>query len=177
MNRSSADFQSVWNKRAPRERLIALATAIVLAIALLQQAVWTPYQSFQESLDSRLQAKSIQLAKAEGLRKSGRSLGAPPIDPSLAGLLREIETIAAQSSVQQLDVKPLSPEDRGVEDAQAVELQLKPGIASFVRFLHDLQQSPRLMRIHSLSWTNEGTRISMTVSELAPSGRSRRRAS
>jgi type II secretory pathway component PulM len=168
---------AAWNKRSPREQLIAAATALVLGLALLQQLLWVPYQNFQDTLDRRLQAKAIQLAKADAQQRSGAAAKKASIaDPSLAGLLREIETIAGQAKVRLLDVKPVTREDRGVENAQAVELELRPTFEALVTFLYELQASPRRMRVEALTLLNEGTRVTLTVAEWVPAQARRRPA-
>jgi general secretion pathway protein M len=76
-----------WDQRAPREQLLLLAAAIILALALFVQAVLIPSLKQRSAAEEALAESGRTLVRLERLREAGVTQAAPPTSPQDAPAL------------------------------------------------------------------------------------------
>ena len=142
-----------------REKIIFAATAMVVGVLVLDQAIIRPISSMFYSFhqqSSSLEAsvkKSIRLlAQKDRMLKEVKQYGAyvataKSTEVDTMALLKHIEELANQTSVNLLYVKPAAV--RGQEQIKKyyVNLECEGQMEQIVRFFYELENSKSLLKI------------------------------
>ena len=143
----------------PRERLFGTGTGVVLLVLLLDRLVLAPWWRHAQTIRQetrRMEASMQQYGRL--LARKDRILAqvqtdAPYLRPPVADelqmavLIKEIETLAAQSQVQLGEVKPLAIEVSGSIKRYSLDVQLECTLEQWVDFVTQLEASPSLYQI------------------------------
>lgn len=133
-----------------RERLLAVGSALVLAVLGLDRAVLGPWWRHARTVRQEIQRLEAAIrSDRELIRRKPRILGQTEAyqeylrleeaGPDMASLLREVETLGSRSGVALGKVKPL--------EGMAIEVACKGSFQEWVHFVYLLQTSRSLFEI------------------------------
>lgn len=153
MKQSIQHLASLWQARAPRERLFLVVMAIFICIALLAQGLWSAH-SARTKLHRQIPQLRLQLETMQ--RQSGeiRQMQAQPA--SLAAqegpaLLTAATTAARNSGLT------LTPGQLQNEGPRQLRLRATLPFDRWLEWVAALQQNSRLRLVHCRIDTPEGT--------------------
>lgn len=143
----------------PRERLLAVGCGAVLLMVILDRLVMTPWlrhartirqeiRQMEEALQGhhRLLARKEQVA-AEWQRYQ-RYLQPPVADDlQMAALLKELETLAGDSRVKLIEIKPLGVETTDTTKRYALEIRFDCQLDEWVDLVFRIETSPSLYEV------------------------------
>ena len=143
----------------PRERLLAVGSGLVLLAVILDRLVLNPWLHHAQTVRQETQRMERELKHHRQLwaRKDQvdaqllayqRYLRVPIADElQMAMLLKEIESIAADTHVILGEVKPLPPESDEFTKRYALEIQFECTLEEWVDFVTRVETSPSLYQV------------------------------
>lgn len=154
-------------KLAARERLIAVISALVVTVTLLDRAVISPWwkhanQTRQDIKDlkqevatnRRLLSRSAEVsAKIQVYHDYLRTARSPEVE--MSELVREIERLAADGGVTLGTVTPLPTTENWPYQEHAMDVQYSGTLEQSVRFIYFIESSKKLFRLQRSSLVSE----------------------
>jgi Tfp pilus assembly protein PilO len=153
---------SFWNKLSQKEK-IGLSFALgVMLIACLDRLIINPIRSRFQQIEQQIRISEKQLGHdlrnvhlkeqieeefekyVEYVERSGSD------EEEVAKILGEIESLARQSQVYLVDVKPQTPKTIDFYKQYAVEIETEGEIDAIMTFLHHINTSRQLLRAEKL---------------------------
>ena len=143
----------------PRERLLATGSAVFVLMVLLDRLVLNPWLRHAQSIRQETQRmeqslkhygrllsrKEYVLAQRDRYQ---RYLKSPlPDELQMAGLLKEIESLAERSRVELGEVKPLAPEGQETTRRYSLDVQFECTLEEWADFIIEIEASPSLLQI------------------------------
>ena len=147
---------SKWSRR---ERLLAVAGAVVVISVLLDRTVTTPWWKHLSFLRQETQRIEHDLVTHEKLlvRRQGILAQAkryeryvqpsPGSELQMATLLKEIETLAKQAQVSLEEIKPQPVAEAEVYENYSFEVFSECSLDQWIRLVHLIETSPSLFEI------------------------------
>ena len=160
MLKLSVPNPSSWSRR---ERLIAAGSVFVLTLLVIDRLVLGPWLKHSVTIrqDIRKLEESIrtqrQLLSRWPVIQAEAAAYAEFLDPKsvgavdMASLLREIESLGAESGVSLGEVKPLASSSNSLYDQLAIEVHCRGSMEQWVHFMYLLQTSKSLLEIERAS--------------------------
>lgn len=151
-----------WDKFSRKEKIgSSLALIIVLFYVSDQfiiRALWDRFQRVNRAIkvgekqlghDLRNVHQKEQISKeyekyVQYIQRSGSD------EEEVAKILGEIESLARQSQIYLVDMKPQTPKEVDFYKGYAVEIAAEGEMASLTTFLYQLNTSPQLLRVEKL---------------------------
>ena len=144
----------------PRERLMAIASGLVVLVVVIDRLVLAPWWGHMQALRRDTQAMEA------GLQRYGRLLARkdriltevapyrrylhPAIasdDLQMATLLKEIEQLAQESHIRLGEVKPLPIESDEVAKRYSLDVRFEATMDEWVEFVYRIETSPLLFEV------------------------------
>lgn len=150
------------------ERLLllgAIMTALVLGADLaVARPLWNYYVSMGEQTaaeERKLVRNLLNISRKEivekGYEEYQKFLHPPTTDEEEIGrMLSEIEERARNNKVILVDMKPREPRPYDFYKEYVVELDAEMEMASWIYFMHQLEESSQLIRVTSAKLTRKG---------------------
>ena len=142
-----------------RERLLAMAGALILSVMALDRGVLGPWLRHTRTIHQEIQRLEAMIRNDRELsRRKPKILEqaqtyqeylslTPSPEPDMASLLREIETLGSRSGVSLGRVKPLEETTEGLPQRFAIEVEYKGSLQEWVHFVYLLQTSRSLFEV------------------------------
>lgn len=142
-----------------RERLLAMAGALILSVMALDRGVLGPWLRHARTIHQEIQRLEAMIRNDRELsRRKPKILEqaqtyqeylslTPSPEPDMASLLREIETLGSRSGVSLGRVKPLEETTEGLPQRFAIEVEYKGSLQEWVHFVYLLQTSRSLFEV------------------------------
>ncbi len=142
-----------------RERLLAMAGLLVMAVMALDRGVLGPWLRHTRTIHQEIQRLEAMIrSDRELIRRKPQILGQAQAyqeylsldqgaEPDMASLLREIETLGSRSGVSLGQVKPLEGTTEGSPRSFAIEVEYKGSLQEWVHFVYLLQTSRSLFEV------------------------------
>lgn len=142
-----------------RERLLAMAGALILSVMALDRGVLGPWLRHTRTIHQEIQRLEAMIRNDRELsRRKPKILEqaqtyqeylslTPSPEPDMASLLREIETLGGRSGVSLGRVKPLEETTEGLPQSFAIEVEYKGSLQEWVHFVYLLQTSRSLFEV------------------------------
>lgn len=139
-----------------RERLLAMAGLLVMAVMALDRGVLGPWLRHTRTIHQEIQRLEAMIrSDRELIRRKPQILGQTEAyqeylrldqsaEPDMASLLREIETLGSRSGVSLGQVKPLEGTTEASSRSFAIEVEYKGSLQEWVHFVYLLQTSRSL---------------------------------
>lgn len=150
-------------KLAPREKMMLAISGLILMVAVIFLVAVMPVKRWfgdaareRVVLANRIADKQKVLAWRETVQNDRDQLEAylRPQKGTAAEigteLLSAIEGAATGAGVTLVNTKPREPQNRGLVDEYAVELEIEADMSNILNFLHVIYSSDRLLRVDKL---------------------------
>lgn len=142
-----------------REKTIIVATALVIAGAVVFKLVGEPLLSRNSQLDSQLRYTRQKLKKYQQLLAQKETLESrykdttavrgivePGADPGV-GILTWLQQLASTSGVRILELRPQTPKRQESYREMEIELRTEATSEAYLTFMYKLEYSPLLLQI------------------------------
>ena len=151
-----------------RERLLVAGSVLVLCVVALDQLVLGPWWRHITKIRRDITRLESSIGGYhELLRRSPQIQGEiesyteylRPVDaeqPTLATLLREIESLGEQSGISLGEVKPLEGSTNSLYQEFAIQVQYRGSLEQWVHFVYLLQTSKSLFAVERLAVERSG---------------------
>lgn len=151
-----------WDKLSKKERIGLSLAFSVMAIALMDRVIVSPIRSRFARLNQTIKISEKQLAHdlrnvhQEGQIKEKFEKYVQYVERSgsdeeeVARILGEIESMARQSKVYLVNMKPETPKEIDFYKEYAVEIEAEGEAEALITFLHQLNTSTQLLRVEKL---------------------------
>ena len=151
-----------------RERLLSFGSLLILSLVLLDRVVLGPWGHHTHHVRQEIERLEVAIrrqqellnrepkirAEAEAYREHLR-VNDEPI-PDMAGVLREIEGLGAQSGVTLGEVKPLEGAAKDTYQEYAIDVQYRGSLEQWIHFVYLLQSSKSLFAIQRATIARKG---------------------
>ncbi len=176
-------FSAFYQKFSKREKQIFWGTALVVGFLVVDRVALGPAVGKVGQLDSQIKQEesairksmSVLLRKEQIAQESKQfevfSVEAKNPEEEMVGFLKELETIASQSSVNLSYVKPGSSDESGGKTRKYyASLECEAQMEQIAGFFHSLESSTKLLKIEKYeiqpkSKESSLARCTMTVSK------------
>jgi len=159
-----------WDKLSNKERIGLSFAFVFMFVACLDRLIISPIREQFQHIDKAIKISEKQLGHdlrnvhlkeqiekefekfAEYVKRSGSD------EEEVAKLLGEIESLARQSNVYLIDVKPQTLQKVDFYKQYSVEIELEGKMSDLMAFLHRINTSTQLLRAEKLrlNSTEEG---------------------
>lgn len=162
-----------------REKKLAIAAGTVLALLLLDRLWRPPLARMWTQVKEETDSAAAQLAKAQWLVKNGDSIR-KDYQQAMAEIEKKSATpfesylvaVERRAGVREKHRRPLPQSRLRDRTISSVQISLEGSLDNLGRLLHDLETSPRLLRVTRLSIrSREGKSdldIEMNIAALGP---------
>ena len=169
-----------------RERKILIICVSVISASLIYNFVLEPLVAKWTDLDSRIEASGLRLRKGREIIKRRQEIAEQYKDiasfvteqsasdeEEIALLLGEVEKLANVSGAHITDIKPRPVKEEGFYKRYVVEVESEGDISRFSKFIFEIQNSPKILKIEKLSigMTRGGSdqlKATMIISKFLP---------
>jgi general secretion pathway protein M len=176
-----ARLRSWFESLAPRERTLALAAGVALALAVVFLALVQPLRGAAEAAETRAHAAARELDALQELRARYDEANArvSRVESRIRSgpqgeIFTALETMARESAVQVDSMEPrTTPADEDYRETK-VQVALKGvTLAQTVNYLHRIESAPQLLSVKSLRMRTrrddpELLDVTFTVSSFEP---------
>ena len=172
-----------WDKLSRKERVgLSLALAFIL-VAFLDRLIVSPIRNRVRQINQSIHISEKQLAhdlrnvrqKDQIEKEFEKFVGyverSGSDEEEVAKILGEIESLARQSGIYLVDMKPQAPKDIDFYREYTIEIEVEGEMIQLTQFLHQLNISPQLLRIKKLRLTSKeegqtGLKSSMVITKV-----------
>ncbi len=156
MTKKLLDF---YVKLSPREKRILYGTLIVISLLLVERLIIHPIAEKLTGLDRSIRDQKMAVKKSMHVllqkerilqeAKDYASYSAEPKDPEeeMTSLLKEIESLANNSSVTLSYVKPVNTKESGNAKKYFASLECEAPMEEATRFFYSIESSAKLLKI------------------------------
>lgn len=187
MAQSKFDFlqkiTAFLNKLSKREKLVLYGAAAFLSVAFFDRAIFSPIYTRLGSVDKDIAGKEAAIKRNMKIlaQKDRIELEAAEYksfmaaegseDEEIAVLMKELETIAAKSSVYVIDMKPGTTQKEAAAKRFQVTLNCEAQLAQLTDFMYGIETSKKILSVDRFALTlksKDGSTVkcSMTVSKI-----------
>lgn len=150
---------SKWNKLAPREKSLFLASVAILSFLFLDLIVvrplWNHYISLADQTvfkEKKLLQNMLNISRKDLIEKEYEKYKDYIHEPAsneeeTAAMLREIEKLARGNEVVVVDMKPKEVLSEKFHKEYKVDLDVETEMSPLLRFIHQIESSSQLMRV------------------------------
>lgn len=166
-----------------REKIISYSAVIFVSMAVLDRAIFRPILSKMESLNRAIKEREAAinkdlhiLAQKDRIEKESKLYASFSLKPlsqeeEIASLLKDIESLASQSSVYLFYINPGEIREEGILKKYTVELGCEAQLEQIVDFIYNIEVSNKLLRIvrYNIRSKEEGSSIArcrMNISKI-----------
>lgn len=172
-----------WDRLSRKEKIgLSLALAFI-TVAVLDRLIVSPIRSRVRQINQNIQISEKQLAhdlrnvrqKDQIEKQFEKFVGyverSGSDEEEVAKILGEIESLARQSGIYLVDMKPQAPKDIDFYKEYTIEIEVEGEMIPLTKFLHQLNTSPQLLRIKKLRLTSKeegqaGLKASMVITKV-----------
>lgn len=161
-----------------RERLLAAAFGIILALLLLVQGIAIPLRAKLTEANSTLRQRQQVISRAQAaaadlyqIETDIKALSECRDSYTVTGeavpqMMRQVEEAAAQAHVGQVDIRPLGKEEQSGSLRQRMQLELQaafPTVKDFLYYLEEGQQPLIIERVDISSDRGDSDQVRATI--------------
>lgn len=153
-------LKELYKKFSPRERILFYGTIGAFVLMLTDLLVLGPILSQLSVLDAEIRAKAQSIQRDMRILSFKQSIykeyhnyetyldtGEKSQDEIIAGLLRKLETIAAQHTITITNVMPGELEDKPIYKIYKTTLDFEGALKDVVLFMNHLEESDNLFQV------------------------------
>jgi len=152
----------ILSKFSKRERLIFIATVVIISVSALSTFVLEPLVRNFKEINRQITSKRLKLTKAQRLMKIKEKVNkrfedlAPKLmskgsqEEEMAKLLSEIEALARKSNTRISGIKPTAIKEFSFYKKFTVEIDSETSVENLVKLLYELRQSPQVLKVERL---------------------------
>ena len=176
-------FIAILERLSKREKLIFYGALIVISVTILDRLILNPIASKIDELNNDIEEKELSIKRnlkilahkdrilSESDRYSVFLSEVQSEKEEETALLTEIESIANESEIYLIDMKPRDSEDVGTSKKYIVTLTGEAQMEQVVEFMYKIESSEKLLTIEQYdispkSRDSSVARCSMTISKL-----------
>jgi Tfp pilus assembly protein PilO len=142
-----------------REKIILFVTLWLISLSLAYNFILEPLLNRYSTLNQEIGAVKAKIKKyllllsqKEDIQKKYERLSSPAFSPGeekggLVGILAEIESLAKNSGINILDIRPQTPRSGQTYKEALIELRTEGVMESYLKFIYDIENSLFLLRI------------------------------
>ncbi len=158
----------ILTQLSKRERLIFYVAASIIIFSFLYNFLVEPAYKKYKQLNQRLLSNDIKYQRFVRLTKEKERIAKEyknsikdvklksSDEEETASLLTQIETIARNSGVRIVDMKPQSTKDRGFYKQFRVEVKVESNMSALTRFMYDTVNSDQILKLERLQINAKG---------------------
>jgi Tfp pilus assembly protein PilO len=173
-----------WDKLSKKEKIGLSCAFVFLLVASMDRLIINPIYGRFQKIDQAIKINEKQLGHdlrnihlkeqiakefekyVEYVERSGSD------EEEVAKILGEIESLARQSKVYLVDVKPKAPQKVDFYKEYAVEIEAEGELADLITFLHQVNTSAQLLRVEKLRLNSKedgstGLKSSMLITKVS----------
>jgi Tfp pilus assembly protein PilO len=179
-----SSIQTFLTRLSKREKSVLYVAAIIISLTLLDRLVIYPIFSKMEELTEEIGEKEAGIKRSlHILTHKDRILAASvkyktfiksskSEEEEMTALLKEIETLASQSAIYLVDMKPGGVEKTKAAKKYLLSLNCEAQLEQMVEFMYDIEKSAELLTIEKYklgpkSKDSSVARCSMSISKIA----------
>jgi len=148
-----------FSKLSRREKYIFYVSAVLVLGLFCDRVILRPMVKKLKLLNTQIALEEKKIYRSRQLLSQQDQLSEEHIkltqaikqsqsdEEEKSSLLSEIEKMARNSSVLLKDIKPLATETKDIYKKFPVEIEAESKIEHLVDFIHQLERSPRLLRV------------------------------
>ncbi|MDB4349755.1 hypothetical protein OAA99_02240 [Omnitrophica bacterium] len=176
-------LQTLLSRMSKREKSVFYIAAVVISLTVLDRLVVYPIFSKMGELTEEISEKETGIKKSlHILAHKDRILAASvkyktlirsskSEEEEMTVLLKEIETLANESSIYLVDMKPGGLEDTGPSKKYLLNLNCEAQLQQLVEFMYSIEKSDKLLTIEKYKISPKAkessvARCSMSISKM-----------
>jgi len=167
-----------WDKLSKKEKIGLSCALVFLLVSAMDRLVINPIYGRFQKINKEITVNEKQLRHdLRNVRLKEQIAGefekyvgyverSGSDEEEVAKILGEIETLARQSNVYLVDVKPKAPQKIDFYKEYSVEIEAEGDIADIVTFLHQINISKQLLRAEKLRLNTKENELSVLKSSM-----------
>lgn len=176
------DIEEIFSKLNPRNRILFIAAAVFVALALMDRLMIGPFTSQMKYVEaeSKAQKESIKRSKRVVSFRDGileeyskystyLDTGEMTQEEIIAALLRKIETLAGQQSVTVTNVRPGDVEEKSNFRIYKTSIDCEGKLVNVLSFINLLEQSDYMFQVerYTMGPKSKGSDITKCTFDIA----------
>ena len=152
-------FYKFLSRLSKRERFILYGTVCIVLLLVLDRLVIYPIFSKMDELNKEIKKKEVDIRKnlrilahkdsilEERKRYASFLTSSKSEEEEMTSLLKEIEGLANNSSIDLVDMKPAGLQKEGSSERYVINLNCEADMENIVDFMYSIENSEKLLSI------------------------------
>jgi hypothetical protein len=170
-------------KRSPREKLVLAAAFLVIATAFIDRVIGASLSRKLKDLDAQIETKTAEVRKNLRIMAQKRRIEVQHVkyrpyvgmmtteNEEFTTFLKEVDTLARESGVYVLDLKPTGTKAVGDSKRYLINLNIEAEMGVLVKFIYAIEDSKKLMTVEKYqispkSKDSHAAKCSMIISKM-----------